>query len=215
MRGGTVQNSPTLSRRVYVLLLAAYPSEFREKFGREMALVFCDRCREEGDRPRALLRLWLEAIADFARTAPAEHFKAFPGGAIMKVLRTVVLALLAYAFALLVVAPVYMRNREQLPGFVNSLVDALISTGVLFNLIYLVLTLPRFVGRVRGVRLAALLTALVVAGLISAVTIKEGLWPGPSPYVYVAQVVSFFFWFAAHLWWVTRRPEEAGPTAPA
>lgn len=133
----------------------------------------------------------------------------------MRVLKTVALALLVYAFALLVVAPAYMRNRERMPGFVNSLVDALITTGVLFNLVYLVLTLPRLTTRVRAVQLSSLLTALIVAGLISVVVLKNGLEPGPSPYVYVAQVLSFFVWFAAHLWWVTRRRDDAGPPAPA
>ena len=215
MPRGTSGGRRALSRRLYRLLLAAYPSEFRQRFGREMAVVFHDRCRDAGRAPAALARLWAEALTDFVRTAPAEHLRAFEGGAVVRVLKTALTALAVYAFALLVAAPFYVRNREAMPGFVNSLFDALIATGVLFNLVYLVLTLPRLVGRARAVRLAAALTAPVVAGLLAVIVLRGGLDARPSPLVYVAQAVGFLFWFAAHAWWVHRRPDETGPPAPA
>ena len=62
----------------------------------------------------------------------------------MRILRTIVLALAAYAFALLVAAPLYVRNRESMPSFVANMADALIATGVAFNVIFQILTLPRF-----------------------------------------------------------------------
>jgi hypothetical protein len=38
------------SRRVYALLLASYPRGFRREYGREMARVFADLCRESAGR---------------------------------------------------------------------------------------------------------------------------------------------------------------------
>ena len=204
-----------LSPRVYGWLLWSYPAAFREEFGREMRQVFSDRCREAARGGGGLVRLWSDTLVDLVRTAPREHTEKFSErGRVMKVLRTIVLALAAYAFALVVVAPLYMRYRTELPAFANSLADALIATGVMFNFIFLVISLPRFAEGVRAVRLAGLLTALIVAGLITLIALTSGPAAGPNLLIIVAQIVGFFFWYALHLWWVTRRT-PAGPPAHA
>jgi hypothetical protein len=209
------EKAAPLSPRVYELLLWSYPAGFRAEFGREMRQVFSDRCREAARGGSGLLRLWGDTLLDLARTAPREHAEKFAaGGRLMKTLRTIVLALAAYAFALLVAAPLYVRHREEMPAFVASLADALIATGVLFNFIFLVVSLPRFAEGVRAVRLAGLLTALVVAGLIALIALTGGAAAFPNVSVMVAQVVSFSVWYAAHLWWVLRRT-PAGPPAHA
>lgn len=197
-----------LSRRLYAILLAAYPRAFRREYGREMLLVFAERCRDESRTKgrAALARVWRETLFDLAHTAARERVDAITrGGGLMRILRTVVLALLAYAFALLVAAPLYVRNREAMPGFVNSLIDALISTGVLFNVVFLILTLPRFMEGVRAVRAALVITTLLIVALITLMVIASGPPAYPNLSIIVAQVLSLLVWFSVHLWWVLRK----------
>lgn len=211
-------NRGSLSKRLYILLLSAYPREFKREYGREMALVFTDRCRAEAETKGrgALLRVWCETMFDLVRTASRQHLNRISeGGGLMKILRTVALAVLAYAFALLVAAPLYVRNREAMPGFVNSLIDATIATGVLFNLIFLVLTLPKFIEGVRAVRMALVLTTLIIAALITFMMATGGPPAYATASIVVAQVLSLLIWFSIHLWWVRRRKPQAGSQATA
>ena len=214
----TPERDVSRSRRAYALLLAAYPREFRRAYGREMALVFADRCRERaraGSGAAALVRVWGEALLDLALTAPREHLERFrEGGGVMRTLRTVALALVVYAFTLLVVAPLYARNIVNLPSFVNSLIDALISTGLIFNFVFLLLTLTRWLEGVRAVRAALAVTTLIIGALITLITVVGGEHARLNLLIVVAQVLSLLFWFTVHLWWVLRR-RSAGPPAAA
>ena len=60
------------SIRAFRALLSLYPGEFRDEYGREMAMVFADRYR---DAPNAFERalVWLEALSGVLREAPKEH----------------------------------------------------------------------------------------------------------------------------------------------
>jgi predicted permease len=62
------------SIRAFRALLAVYPGEFRDEYGRELALVFADRYR---DATGALQRIgvWVEAICGLLREAPKEHLQ--------------------------------------------------------------------------------------------------------------------------------------------
>ncbi len=63
------------SERVYRALLVAYPKEYRQEYGRQMAQVFKDLCREElrrGGRIE-LVKLWVRTFLDLAATAFAER----------------------------------------------------------------------------------------------------------------------------------------------
>ena len=64
--------APPLRTRAFRLLLLLYPGEFRDEYGRELALVFADRYR---DAPTAWQRalVWVEAIGGVLREAPREH----------------------------------------------------------------------------------------------------------------------------------------------
>jgi predicted permease len=60
------------STRAFRLLLSLYPGEFRDEYGRELALVFADRYRDaNGTLER--IGVWLEAIYGLLREAPKEH----------------------------------------------------------------------------------------------------------------------------------------------
>jgi hypothetical protein len=205
------------SARLYALLLSAYPREFRRKYGREMTMVFADRCREEarGEEGRgATWRVWREALCDLLKTAPKQRLESFLGGdGLMRVLRTAGLALIAYAFTLFVVAPWFSHNHTRLPAFVGNLLDALIFTGLVFNFIYLALTLPRWREGVRAVRLALYLTTLVVGVLLAVMNVSIGPAARPGFSVYFTQALALLVWFTVYLCWVLRRARKAVPPA--
>jgi len=61
------------SVRWYRSLLLFYPPEFRAAYGRELCLVFVDRCREQASWA-GLAAVWLGAVAGLALAAPVEHY---------------------------------------------------------------------------------------------------------------------------------------------
>jgi predicted permease len=58
--------------RVFRALLAIYPGEFRDEYGREMALVFADRLGAASTTGERLL-VWIEALWGLVTQAPKEH----------------------------------------------------------------------------------------------------------------------------------------------
>ena len=67
-----------VSDRVYRGLLAAYPAEFRRRYGPEMAQVFrtCCRTTYNSSGVGGVLRLWLPTLWDWARSAAGERFSS-------------------------------------------------------------------------------------------------------------------------------------------
>ena len=63
----------TRSERVFRALLRAYPRATRAASGEDMAQLFGDRLRDAAT-PIAKGRVWVEAFADIAATAPRERF---------------------------------------------------------------------------------------------------------------------------------------------
>jgi hypothetical protein len=64
-----------ISNSTYQLLLAAYPAKFRGMYGRHMAQVFRDCCRDayqQGGGWR-VMTLWLVALYDLVINALGEH----------------------------------------------------------------------------------------------------------------------------------------------
>ena len=58
--------------RVFRALLWIYPGEFRDEYGREMALVFADRHRAATSAGERAL-VWIDAIRGLTTQAPKEH----------------------------------------------------------------------------------------------------------------------------------------------
>ena len=56
--------------RFYELLLRSYPADFRQKYEREMLLVFGDMRRH---RRSSAVRFWVNAIWDVMQTAPVQR----------------------------------------------------------------------------------------------------------------------------------------------
>jgi len=64
----------SLDRRLYRLLLRAYPTPFRDRYGSRMLQAYDDRRRDAAARGRgALVRCWAGALGDLGRNAAAER----------------------------------------------------------------------------------------------------------------------------------------------
>jgi putative ABC transport system permease protein len=63
----------------YRVLLRAFPRSFRERFGADMEAVFTSRLAE-GTSVGARARIWVRALMDVMRHAPAERLAALRGG---------------------------------------------------------------------------------------------------------------------------------------
>lgn len=59
--------------RLYRGLLFLYPAPFREEYGRELCLVFADRCREKRSGAEQAA-VWLQAVIGILTEAPREHY---------------------------------------------------------------------------------------------------------------------------------------------
>ena len=60
--------------RAFQALLALYPGEFRDEYGREVAMVFADRYRR-ATSARQRVQIWLEGLLGILREAPKEHLR--------------------------------------------------------------------------------------------------------------------------------------------
>jgi predicted permease len=61
-----------LSTRTFRALLKLYPGEFRDEYGREVAMVFADRYRDATSVWQRVA-VWIEAIVGVVKEAPQEH----------------------------------------------------------------------------------------------------------------------------------------------
>ncbi len=71
-RAARTHHGRRLSIRAFRALLAFYPGEFRDEYGRELAMVFADRYRDAaglGERAQ----VWIDACVGVLREAPKEH----------------------------------------------------------------------------------------------------------------------------------------------
>lgn len=200
------RNCPSLSQRLYALLLAAYPAEFRREYGREMMQVFRDCYSAEVRRNGLLLGLinvWAYTLFDLAQTAPREHLQDSNEGlkGIMKALRTLALAIIVYLAAVMIFGKLLVAGRTYLPFAVGAMLDSLLSIGIAFNFIALLLVTTKLVRPVRAVRAACVSVVLVLALLL--LLIPSGARPGGI--AMTTMVLSLLFWFGAHQWWAHRR----------
>jgi len=67
--------TPSISGRVYEVLLVAYPKEFRSEYRPQMVQAFRDLCREELGRgsKAGSVKLWARTFLDLATTALTER----------------------------------------------------------------------------------------------------------------------------------------------
>ena len=176
-----------------------------------MTQVFCDCYRDSNSRGLiTTLELWLRVVLDVIRTAPLERWESLGKGETMRNLKRDAIGLLAI-LAIIVVALLLHRyvvthgiNPPLLLGFA---LDAIVTAGVIGNLIIFVLMMAKR----RSTFRTALWSLAIVHGALLLIAILIGIRVGGFnfPAVVVSYIVSFLFWLAIHwIWSQSRTPAE-------
>lgn len=194
------------SSRVYNWLLLAYPVEFRRDYGPQMAQVFRDCCRQEHRRGSHLgfWRLWWHTLADLLQTATREHMERFgKENSFMNNLRRDAVAVFG-CIGIIVVAVLllYYGRRNEVSSILmfGYALDALVTTGVIGNLIVFLLVKTT---RLNPLRIALWTFLIVHSVLVLLLAIIAGRNDPQFSLgsVLIGYVVSFLFWFGLHWLW--------------
>ena len=197
-----------ISYRIYGWLLFAYPPEFRLRFGSEMLQVFRDCCREEA-RTRTLPGFWLRTLLDLILTAAKERTDRSGREGVLMNRRRDLTAMLA-CFGIIVIAALLLsygrRNEVSSILIFGYVLDAVVTTGVVGNLIVFVLAKTT---RLNHFRVALWTFAIVhVVPLLFVALIAGGRDPRFNlGNVVVGYVVSFLLWTGLHWTWRTTGPQ--------
>ena len=191
-----------ISCKLYGFLLLAYPPEFRNEFGGQMVQVFRDCYRAE-TRRRSLLGFWLWTLFDLIVSAAKERSRkenSIMNRNLLAVLGSI--AIIVIAFLLLT----YGRKNEVASILMfGYILDALVTTGVIGNLVVIILTrMTKF----DPLRIALWTFAIVHAGLLFvAVVFVSRVEPRFNlSATVIGYVVSFAIWAGLHFAWRHRPP---------
>lgn len=200
----------TFSQRIFRLMLVAYPPEFRRQYGPQMVQVFgdCYRAERQAESRLGIGRLWVRTLIDLIRTAPSEHWDNLrKDNWIMNKLRKngiAILATLGIIVAALFLLSYGRKNEVSWILTLGYVLDALVTAGVVGNLIAFLLILTT---RFNPLRIA-LWTLLIANGLLLLISVVIGSRVDPNfklAPVLVGYVVSFVFWFGLHWMWAQRQ----------
>jgi hypothetical protein len=201
------------AERFFRVLLRAYPRDFRNEYEREMLTVFRDCYRLEEDRKKfvGVYRLWGRVLFDVVQSAPKEHLeKLEKENLLMKNLRRDAIALIGCVFIIVVAFALLTYGRKHEVSSIllfGYILDALVTTGVVGNLIVFLLVKTTKFNPLR-IALWTFLTVHAVPAL-ALVLIGSRLSPGFRPVAtIVGYVVSFLFWFGIHMIWAQRQNGE-------
>ena len=194
-----------ISCKLYGFMLLAYPPEFRRRFGSEMLQVFRDSYRTETNR-RSLPGFWLWTLFDLVVTAAKE--RAYRSRREEMNMNRNLLALFG-SIAIIVIAFLLLtygrRNEVASILLFGYVLDALITTGIVGNLIVFVLS--------KTTKLDPLRTALWTFAVVHAVPLLFiVLVAGANDPRFnllatvIGYVVSFAIWAALHFAWRHRPP---------
>ena len=202
-----------LSKRLFQLMLLAYPREFRLEYGPEMTQLFRDCYRDiQSGGAGTAVGFWLRTIADVIRTAPVERWDTLgKGSETMKNLKRDAIALLA-CIAIIVIALLLhgyvLKHGAGSVWIAGYVLDAIVSAGVVSNLVIFPLLMATHLSRFR----TALWSLLIVHVTLLLIAILIGIRlepPFPFAPVFLSYVVSFFFWLGVHwLWSQTKTSTE-------
>lgn len=200
-------NTQIVSTRIYGLLLFAYPRDFRREYGPHMTQVFRDCYRAEKQRTR-VFRLWLNTLVDLLRTAPKERMQNVGEGVVMKAIRNLVIAIVIYAVVLFLFGKLLVTARPHLPFVLGTFLDALVSIGILFNFIVLLLVSTRLMAATRAVVTSAIATFVVITGAVSIISMIVPAEARPPAISILMMALSFAIWFALHWFWALRKTPQ-------
>ena len=196
---------------LYSILLLAYPKEFRREYGSQMVLLVLD-CQRNVRTTSARRRLWLRTLFDLVRTAPREHLeKIKKENKFMRNLRTDLFAI--GGCVLIIIAAMLLLNYGRSHEVSSILLfghvlDALVFTGVLGNLIVFLLVKLTSLRPLRVAFWTFLIVSLVPA-LALTVIAGAGNSKISAPNVLVGYLVSFLFWYGLHWLWSNKlKPSE-------
>ncbi len=201
-----MKTNARLSRRIYELLLIAYPSEFRHEYGPLMTQLFRDRYRDEAKKKQklAIVGYWFAVLYDLIVTACKEHGQNFrKGDRFMNNSRrdliglSVCVAISVAAFILLS----YGRSHEVTSILLfGRILDAVATAGIVGNIIvFLLAKLTKW----NPLRIA-LWTFLIVNAVPAIILALVGSRIDPQfrlAATMTSYVVSFLFWFGLHWVW--------------
>jgi hypothetical protein len=199
------------AERFFRVLLLAYPREFRSEYEGEMLTVFRDCYRGEEGQLLGVCRLWGRLLLDLVQSAPKEHLENLEKeNFLMKDLRKDAFAfigctsIIVLAFVLLT----YGRKHEVSSILVFGYVlDALVSTGVVGNLIVFLLVKTTAFNPLR-IALWTFLTVNAVPAIVLAI-IGSRLSPAFRPVAtIIGYAVSFLFWVGIHWLWAQRQNSQ-------
>jgi len=204
-----------LSKRLFQMMLFAYPREFRHEYGAEMTQVFRDCYRDtQANGPLTAAGFWLRMILDVIRTAPLERWENLgKGSETMKNLKRDAIGLLACVTIIVVALFLLGYLRAHGSGSIllaGYALDAIVSAGVVGNLVIFLLMRSERLSTFR----TALWTLLIVNGALLLISTLIGIRVDSGfsfPIVFFSYVVSFIFWLAIHWVWSQTKtsPEPA------
>ena len=178
-----------------------------------MVQVFQDRYRDEVNQNKlAIARYWLSTLVDLVSTAMKEHGENFgKDSRLMNNLRRDAIALLG--IIVILVAALALHRWIVITGrsgatspffFLGFVLDAMITAGVIGNLIVFLLVKAT---KWDSLRIALCTFVVVHAALLTIIAI---LGPRVGPFSIgpplIGYVVSFVFWFGLHWVWRSMRP---------
>lgn len=199
-----------ISQRIYRLMLMAYPLAFRREYGSYMVQLFrdCDRKERLLQRPAGLPRFWLHVLVDLATTAPKQRFQNFGKGVdVVKALRNLIVAIVIYALALIGTGAILAKVRD-LPFAIGSFIDALVSIGILFNFIVLLLVTTRLMAAARAVMTSTIVTVALVGGALVVIAMRVPADSRPNVVSVLMIALSLAIWFTVHWIWAQRKGHE-------
>ena len=201
-----MRETTKLSCRIYRLLLAAYPADFRREYGDSMLQVFRDSYRDASVRQAKLARFdfWLAILRDLVVTASRQHIENVGevNGAMNNIRRDLI-AVIGCAVIILTAFMLLNYGRVHEVGSVlvfGRVLDAVVFTGIVGNVIvFLLVKLTR-----RNSFRIACWTFLIVNALAAILAVIIGGNVDPQfrlGATVLAYVVSLVFWLLLHYLW--------------
>lgn len=201
-----MRQATNISCRIYRILLAAYPADFRREYGPSMLQVFRDSASDattrEGKFTRA--KFWFAILGDLVVSASRQHIENVREvNGPMNNMRRDLIAVVGCAVIILTAFMLLSYGRAHEVGSLlvfGRILDAVVFTGVVGNVIvFLLVKLTRW----DSFRIACW-TFLVVSALPALLLAVIGSRIDPQfrlGATMLAYVVSFIFWILLHYLW--------------